>query len=1385
MFYISRRFSTNQGEKEISENEFLALEGPLIVLGEPGAGKSEFVRHLQIQETYSASSVLSFPSGIPLHHGRVIIDGLDEVTAYSTGAPIAQVLAKIPNEDISKFIFTCRAVDWTHSINAEIFKARWKKPPVIGKLLPLGNNEIVSFVELYGNGQNGARFLKQAAKHDSVDLLRNPQTLLMLIKTVTRTGWPTTKTQLYEETCNALVEENNEFHSASGVRVFTKKQLLNAAGAISAQMILGNKSFVNLDGHGSDGSVSVQDLISDDFNNNLIRQALSTKIFRIVSPITVECSHRTLLEYLAAKFLTQRLRDSLSIRRLETVLYGAGYIVPPALRGLHAWIATMDNGVISRLFIDRDPYGVFRYGDSAMLSISLVRQLLKSLHKLAVDDPNFRDEDWHATIGNGFAKDGLKKEVVKLLKDSGVPFQLRHLIIESLRGQTVVSSIAGDLVAVVLKKSGVYIERAAALDALQECQVPPSWKELAKKLISYKDMDSLRLALDIVRSAIASFKGKAIAELLVAISYMSRRGTSIIGLGHGLSATMTDQQLSEALKTLIRHKFSENHGEPICDDPKDWIFDLLLECFERLIVLDASSIWHAMNRLKRHYRSNRNEMESSASQYFKVNPPLRRAIQWEALFGAQMESYSWNFFRLEEASSALVIDEEDVLVHLKRVMDERGDQWIQRWAALAWYVVRNTNFVEANRLMREYADAFPEFGAALENLEKPRDRSVDHEERRDVERWKREQRRQVEERIKQYTKIIERIKRGKQLDAICEIAKAYLNWYSDVNGDTPDQRVADLVGEDNKVHAINSFVAAIQNAEIPGASEIVAIRMEHKEYLVAPVLIAYCSQVADKTKLKINIITAALAACRWGFHFATDNISPKVQAELEQIVFADKDLKKQFLRDTFEPQLSKSEEYIHGLRRLSSEDLFSDVAGQLSVEWMQTYPALSTSTLTDLLKCAVYYRPTNEIISLATRKVESLEHLPNDQFAIWLSLLFLFDLEKNTDRINAAAAGDCSKFWIFRDAHKDFFKSEKLSPDQNYFFAKIYSSCFSDDDTFPAGFMGSNHPWEAREYLNARANELAANISDRATGLLRTLLGDLKPGTRFYNHVKHVLAQHLRLKAENEMTHVSLGNVKAILFNGSPRTLQDLQSIILDQLTDLQRRLQGSPTNDYLMFWNDTSPHKENYCRDRIVHSFDPYVNRLGIRSHVEAQMPNVKRCDFLNTWENMDLPVEVKGQWHGNLWTAAIDQLEDYSKEYRAEGYGIYMVLWFGVSPKLKNKNPSKDMNGCVPESAQAMYDLLVENYREEISTKTKLFVLDVSKPLSGSRKKKIVGKTSRMDATRAGRSRTRSSKKLASKPSLVKKRDSTHTETPTKRKSKSTRVTRRKEKPRTARSK
>ena len=139
------------------------------------------------------------------------------------------------------------------------------------------------------------------------------------------------------------------------------------------------------------------------------------------------------LSILDAKWLTSALRDDhLSVRRLKTLLYSGDVVLGP-LRVLHAWLAALDKTLTDRLVV-HGPYGCLRYGDVEQYSVAQARHLIAQLQNLATADLHFRGDDWGAQVGAGLARKGLRSEIVDLIRNPDVPYQLSTIVLESLNG---------------------------------------------------------------------------------------------------------------------------------------------------------------------------------------------------------------------------------------------------------------------------------------------------------------------------------------------------------------------------------------------------------------------------------------------------------------------------------------------------------------------------------------------------------------------------------------------------------------------------------------------------------------------------------------------------------------------------------------------------------------------------------------------------------------------------------------------------------------------------------------------------------------------------------------------------------------------------------------
>jgi hypothetical protein len=192
------------------------------------------------------------------------------------------------------------------------------------------------------------------------------------------------------------------------------------------------------------------------------------------------------------------------------------------------------------------------------------------------------------------------------------------------------------------------------------------------------------------------------------------------------------------------------------------------------------------------------------------------------------------------------------------------------------------------------------------------------------------------------------------------------------------------------------------------------------------------------------------------------------------------------------------------------------------------------------------------------------------------------------------------------------------------------------------------------------------------------------------------------------------------LAGGEPATAADLRALVVEELHRLSADLHGSDSTPWKNFWNidpktntPTAPRAENDCRDYIL-------ERLRDRLHpyrVGAVAPEVRRregtrADIVVTDRaGHNIPIEIKRHSHRDVWTSAATQLQGYSADVGAGGFGIYLVLWFGADAR-SGMVPARPAGGTKPTSAEEMTTMLCEDLVADQLTQTDAVVFDVSDP-------------------------------------------------------------------------
>ena len=128
--------------------------------------------------------------------------------------------------------------------------------------------------------------------------------------------------------------------------------------------------------------------------------------------------------------------------------------------------------------------------------------------------------------------------------------------------------------------------------------------------------------------------------------------------------------------------------------------------------------------------------------------------------------------------------------------------------------------------------------------------------------------------------------------------------------------------------------------------------------------------------------------------------------------------------------------------------------------------------------------------------------------------------------------------------------------------------------------------------------------------------------------------------------------------------------------------------------------------RSRLAERLKPLNIHVG-RESSAARDKRMDMCvEFMCDGRRIALPIEVKKEDNDRLWTAWRDQLQVlYTIDPDAQGFGLYLVLWFGVKVE-----PHPD--GLKPLSAEQLRSALEERIPAESRHRLAVQVLDLSWP-------------------------------------------------------------------------
>jgi hypothetical protein len=1320
-------------DSRVDEAGLLALAGNKIVLGEPGMGKSELMRELARRLGVEIVTAIRFikaksPGKLVSADKPLLIDGLDEAMSRREGDAVDTILAQLEEADLPPFILSCRSREWQARSVTNLRRLYGAEPRVL-TLEPFDRSDARAVLSAQSPSLDVDHVLDHLEAYSLQDLYRNPLTLGLIRRVAeTDTQLPATRATLFERVCTLIWPEHDGDRQDEGLAQLTQDEALDAAGAIAAALLFGGAEAASAAGAAQvlQGDVRLADLESLP-KGEAVRAIFSSKLFHSIGPLRARPIHRVIAEYLGARWLARQAVTPRAQRRLLAQLHGSGG-VPASLRGLHAWLAYHSPTMAERI-IAEDPYGVLRYGEDTLLTPHLADCLFKALSKLAENDPYFRAADWDSKTAAGLMIPALKHKIQAIISSAASSAHLRTLLLEGLKATALAIELADTLEAIVLARERFYREREAAAEALLPHRDRAWWRTTIAALTDQGGEDAPRLARQLIQLIDADVSDDLLVATLFAEMGVSRsplrrsrpQRVHTIRSYEKLFAVISSVRLVRVLDLIA------DYAHLLRDD--DWqsageVADIVTNLIVRGIddgvigVVEAPSLWRWLGTLEHEHFYDRDVRQKLVAQLWSQDA-LRRAVQAYVLAHERRRDSLWAtaiFLQRRLLRQAWRQDDIVILFDLLAQGNNKDPALRQDWQDLVQVAWQPDGLIPAVRgaaeRFRRGDKALGDFLSKLENPKKPA-----WEVRQEKEGAKRERKRKVA--IEQARRLFGMARdhlRAGELGVILRAAQAYLGLFRDLPSKlSPIERLSSWIGPGLCSDALIGFEAILHRSDIPTPVEIANVFARSRTCNYGfPIMAGLYERMRlgkSFADLSTPLKQAALLLNYEGHGWSLDEEKDALRAALEVEVISCLDTRQAFARLWIEPALGIGKEHVAGLRKLAHDPEWQATGAALGAEWLTRFPNVPASVEAELVDCLTYGGALAALRDVAKARAEmvfrNVDHLLS-----WLAIDVVVRFDAVRSDLAKIGTYHPDFIWFLRNRLQ--FERRDVQLPLTVSQAEWIITEFREHWPYTVlrgTGSGNTNGYDATDFLRSLISRIADDTSMEAAEAIARLVAG--PSDSYAELIRHMAAEQRQKRAEEDFSALSPADLTSLLDDGPPTNIDDLKALVGEEMAVAQLKLIGDDLDSVVDFWTDDGiPRDENRCRDRLAGMIGPEVDRYDIQRITEADMPQTKRADLAFARGPMQLPVEVKGQWHSEVWDAANGQLDmQYLIDWSCGQRGIYCVLWFGDLPSSTRRRLKAHPDGLpAPTTADAMRTMLIERIPEARRPLIDVVVVDLS---------------------------------------------------------------------------
>ena len=1348
-----RRNSPDEGSQSKPLKEF--RDSPAIVLlGAPGTGKTTtFKQEAEAQAGcyVTARDFVTFDDRPEWHETTLFIDGLDEMRAGTPDqrTPFDQIRAKLNKLDRPCFRLSCREADWFGATDQAHLKLVSSNGEVLVlRLDPLPEEGVREILKSLQGIKHVENFIATAQHRGISQLLENPQTLEMLATAVADGSWPETRQQTFELACRRLLSEHNCEHQLATPLQHSDADLLCAAGRICALILLSGHTGCSAIADQADANSLPLSQIPYP-SQEILNRTIHTKLFNVENGLAAPI-HRHIAEFLAGKYLAGLIDNGLPVSRILELITGEDEDdgVVSALRGLSAWLAAHSKKG-RRELIERDPEGIVLYGDIKQFSASEKRLILNYLEREAERDPwSIANNQKLETRWGDLATSDMSESFAELLTKEPTNDAWQSVaiaVLTALQHGNAIPSLRPILMSVVRDQAKSLWVRELALEAYT--------KQVGGHNQAKHELQDLLEA--VYSGAVSDPNDQLLGNLLLHL-YPNNLPPSNIGryfrvpkrgdflgwyrffwIDTFTKRTVGQKLIAEALDSFVSFCSDQTWTSRVTSLPSRMrnLPTLLLATYLKNLdstnELDEQRLFGWLG-----VSLNIGRNQSSAKEVQEVR-------SW---FGSHPNQYK-AIFKMGTESSRFPWTPEDYLFHAPAPPD--FGSWCLDQALSAEDQDLACKFLEEAVHCLDYQNHCE--GLSQEGLEKRIARRpvilnhykvirnhqrllIDRQEQRQKVHLEKEQkdaddpqgnRENWRNAIKSLEPEFRRNSAPPSLLQQLAMVYVYRVWM-DIEGSNGHDRLISLLGGDKQLVdlILNAFRESTKRTDLPKAPDIFRLASQNRQHPLALPFIAGLNELSDDLKagkppLDEEGMRRALAIC---FSTGLHNVAHGTWYNL----IADKrpDLVAKALVHAFQLSIRKGDERCAALNQMRRGPNYVEIARMAALRLASIFPARGTLKQLGMLKrillAAIQHCEKSEFLKIVGRKL-SLKSLTAGQRIYWIAAGMLASPPSFTDRLEGAFSGRGREQRVRHLAEFVASGTDKaatraiaeLDLTAKKVLIRLIGSSYRPDAWRSETYGVWSEEFDAARVVRELIDQVSSISSREASDALERLLNDalLKP---WHSHIRHAVHRQRTARREACFTHASHTQALRTLDSSRPANSAELKDLVTDHLAALAKQIRHGETSDWRQYWNTDSaknpqePKHEELCRDALLSDLQERLP-LGVNAQPEGQYANDGRADIQVWYERLNVPVEVKKNSHGNLWTAIHSQLiARYARDPGANGHGIYLVFWFG--PEWTKATPSEGRRPNTAKELEKSLDDTLSN--AEARKKISVVVIDVSKP-------------------------------------------------------------------------